>query len=121
MLSRAFDRLGRTVTRDVIGERLREAMADGHRSAVGAPAVAGQDVEKPDQAAFLLKVGELEAMLPEGARSQAARYLRLLRSVAVPNETTIQGDGSTGADDQLAKRNVFAELAAEPPIDQRSG
>src|SRR4051794_4615313 len=111
VLSRAFDRLGRTVPRDVIGERLREGMARAHRGAVGAHLVAGQDVEKPDEPAFLLKIRELEAMMPAGGGPQAARYLRLLRSVAVPNETTIQGDRSTGADEQLTNRNVLAELA----------
>jgi AAA ATPase domain len=68
VVSRAFDRMGRSVQRDVIAERLRDALARVQRASAGARAVTGPEANSADPAPFLQKVGELEALLPEGAR-----------------------------------------------------
>ena len=117
VLSRAFDRVGRTLPWERIYARLREAMERVSSSVEEAPLAVEATSETAEKEWFLQEIDKLEASLPSGAGPQAARYLRLLRST-VDTEAAGPGTGGTATPPDDGN-DILGELADD--LRRRSG
>ena len=95
VLSRAFERVGRTLPWQRIYEWLGEAMErvlPGDEEAAPPPEAA--EAEQAEKARFLEQIEQLKQSLPKGAGAQAARYLRLLHAAVNEDDARFPANGA---------------------------
>ena len=112
VLSRAFDRAGRTLPWERIAEQVRSAMARVRVEAEEDPPTAEDKKPKPARKQQALEqLAALEATLEEDANARVARFLRLLRTAVTQQEGSAGGAGLAGSARSGGGDDVLGELA----------